>query len=300
MNKIKAKLNIHCLLPALALLLLLMPIANVQAESQPPSPTPSKAIESHNSYSEKSQNYTAKPQQRGTEAVPSVVKVIQSSASEPKANKNAKSTNDKSLPEWWLVYVTAILVLVTFGLAIYTAKLWQTTRQSLDITKESVDLARKEFVSAYRPKLIIRSVTIKPQTYPAVPIEEGKPVVVEGVVVNVGNTPTEIVESNVTVLVGGPMFHARTPFGPSNNNINGVKLVPGGAYTFWLSSEQIDFKNASDLYSLAKGEKVIYFFGFIMYRDDIGNTRRTAYCRRYDPIAERFTIVNDPDYEYTD
>jgi hypothetical protein len=215
--------------------------------------------------------------------------------------------------------------MVTTALATYTAMLWRATKmlaqdaknaaarqsaemqaslliskESVDITKESMDLARKEFVSTHRPKLIIRSVTIKPPTHPALPIEEGKPVEVEGVVVNVGNTPAEIVESNVTVLVGGPMFHARTPFGPSSNNINGVKLVPGGAYTFWLRSEQIDFKNTPDLYSLNKGEKVIYFFGFIMYRDDIGNTRRTAFCRRYDPNAERFTVVNDPDYEYID
>ena len=42
----------------------------------------------------------------------------------------------------------------------------------------------------------------------------------------------------------------------------------------------------------------LYFIGYILYRDDIGVGRRTAFCRLYNFQTKRFEIVKDPDYEY--
>ena len=102
-------------------------------------------------------------------------------------------------------------------------------------------------------------------------------------------------------IITSPGFDARTPYGPNTDNINGIKLIPGGAYTFWFTSEKLDLKNhPSVLIQIERGEKIIYFFGFIMYKDGIGNIRRIAFCRKYNSETNRFDQTNDPDYEYAD
>jgi len=40
------------------------------------------------------------------------------------------------------------------------------------------------------------------------------------------------------------------------------------------------------------------YYDYIEYRDDRGWPRRTAFCRKYDPITRRFSIVDDQEYEY--
>jgi hypothetical protein len=42
-----------------------------------------------------------------------------------------------------------------------------------------------------------------------------------------------------------------------------------------------------------------YFFGYIVFLDNIGIERRIAFCRRYDFKTKRFTAVQDDDYEYS-
>ena len=197
------------------------------------------------------------------------------------------------LADIFMIAFTAAIAGFTWSLKKSTDNLWKSG-------EKQIQLAREEFISSHRPKIILRSITIEPPSHSALPIEEGKPIKIQGAVVNVGDTPTEIVDSNLTILVGGTMFHARTPFGSTSNNLNDIKLVPGGAYTFWITADHIDFTNSSQIASLNRHEKIIYFFGFIMYRDGIGNIRRTAFCRKYIPETECFDIVDNPDYEYTD
>lgn len=50
----------------------------------------------------------------------------------------------------------------------------------------------------------------------------------------------------------------------------------------------------------AQGLLTIYAFGFFWYRDKIGNSYKTAFCRRYDRNTRRFVIVDDANYEYAD
>jgi hypothetical protein len=284
--------------------LFLMPLTAI---SQPPAPTPSETVKKPNADTAKKQNNSQVTTPIGT-SVPD----------KPSTISSDDKHEGKTSPEWWLVYITGALVLATGGLMVYTALLWRSTKtlseeaketsarqasemiKSLALTKESLDLARKEFISTHRPRLIIRGVTIKPHTHPSLLIEPGKPIMVEAVVVNTGNSPAEIFNSNATILVGGRMFGARTPFGPALDHFNGINLVPGGAYTIVLTADKVHFVNAGQYSPVRNGEQVIYFFGYIMYRDEIGNERRTTFCRRYDPNAERFILVDNPDYEHAD
>ncbi len=252
-------------------------------------------------------NINSKPNteqlQRGSEKLPFIVKTIQPPKSQEESEKDTEERKDRKILNVLTFSLAGIGVmqLIVFGLqARRLRETVEATEKAAEATKKQTEVAINEFISTHRPKIIVRSVTIEPPTHPTLPIEGGKPLKVQGVVVNIGDTPTEIIESNITILVGGPKFNARTPFGPASNNINGIKLFPGGAWSFLVTAEQIDFKNAPEIISLKQGEKTIYFFGFISYRDDIGNMRRTAFCRKYNPETERFDQTNDPDYEYTD
>jgi hypothetical protein len=44
----------------------------------------------------------------------------------------------------------------------------------------------------------------------------------------------------------------------------------------------------------------IFLTGRVDYRDDTGAVRRTAFHRSYNQETKRFSIVDDPDYEYSD
>jgi hypothetical protein len=241
--------------------------------------------------------------QRGSEKLPFIVKTSQTPKSQEESEKDTEERKDRKILNVLTFSLAGIGVmqLIVFGLQ--ARRLRETvvaTEKAAEAAKKQTEVAINEFVSTHRPKVIVRSVTIEPPTHPALPIEEGVPIKIRGTVVNIGDTPTEIIESNITILVAGPTFYVRTPFGPADNSINGRKLVPGGAWTFWVTADQVDFDNTPKIVALQRGEKVIYFFGFISYRDDIGNMRRTAFCRKYNPETERFDQTNDPDYEYAD
>jgi hypothetical protein len=59
---------------------------------------------------------------------------------------------------------------------------------------------------------------------------------------------------------------------------------------------------SGELANVAQGDIAgdIHFFGYMQYRDNIGIVRRTAFCRRYDIRTRRFSVVDDPDYEFSD
>ena len=40
--------------------------------------------------------------------------------------------------------------------------------------------------------------------------------------------------------------------------------------------------------------------GWIDYVDGLNIGRTTRFCRLYDPVSYRFTVVNDPEYESAD
>jgi len=297
--------------PRYLLLLLVLISVKVHAESKLSNLTPAKSISTVSSQPIDKQIIKV--------ATPIVV-----NATSPSPD-DIRRQYDYGSSEWWLVYLSFALVLVTTGLAIYTAKLWRATnmlaqdakdtatrqavemqasllisKEAVSITKESVDLARKEFISSHRPRLIVRNVTIKPPYVEGIPYALGKPLQIEWAVVNTGDTPSKIVSGNASLLVIDHLFDARTPYSDEPDNMKGITLAPGGAYTFIMQDDRIVFENPSKWHCIINKEKILYFYGFITYQDDIGIERRTAFCRKYDPAVKKFVIVNDIDYEYND
>ncbi len=159
---------------------------------------------------------------------------------------------------------------------------------------------RKEKNTDKRPRLIVRNVAIKPYLHPLMPIENGKPLRVQWDIVNIGDTPCEITDGNSTILVDTRPFDTRSPYGKSESYLIGKKLKPGDIETVLTTSDTIDFNGPPATSTLRSENKAIFFYGFIVYRDEIGYARRTAYCRIYDPETKQFTLVDNPDFEYSD
>jgi hypothetical protein len=47
-------------------------------------------------------------------------------------------------------------------------------------------------------------------------------------------------------------------------------------------------------------EIAVYVVGYVIYIDNLGISRRTAFCRQLDYSTGRFAAVSDADYEYAD
>lgn len=91
-------------------------------------PTPSRADPSASQQNQAGENKEpATGNQRGTQSLPLIVKVLPSPDAEEKAAAEAKESRNKATREWWLIGLTGFLVLFTGGLAIYTARLWGAT-----------------------------------------------------------------------------------------------------------------------------------------------------------------------------
>ena len=99
------------------------------SQSQVPPPTPPKA--GHQPKTDPGQQHeNTAIDQRGTETFPLFIKVIPSFSVNPEPSKEHEQTRDYTSSEWWLVYVTAILTVVTLVLAIFTGNLWASTKKT--------------------------------------------------------------------------------------------------------------------------------------------------------------------------
>ena len=235
--------------------------------------------------------------------------------------KDSKNQNDYTSPEWWLVYVTIALVAVTTGLAVYTALLWRATKRlavdakktadrqametqqslaiakaSADHTKESVDLARKEFISTHRPKIILRDAYCLDN-------EIDSPIIVHYVLVNSGETPARIILSVLELkLIYGPGFGAETPPSIQNNqnDIGDLPLDPGEEVTRTYSGTRHWRTDDGSRFKSNYSYEGVFFYGHIIYEDLNGIKRHTAFWRKYDLDTSRFYLCKDPAFESLD
>ena len=140
----------------------------VHAQSNPPNPTPPKAAEKPKSDATKDEG-KANSSKRVTSGLPLSIVISKAPVIQVETTDKTKKTHDYFGGEWWLVYLTGVLATVTAGLAIYTAKLYSATvklgeeaettskrqatemRDSLELSRVSLALAREEFIAAHRP-----------------------------------------------------------------------------------------------------------------------------------------------------
>lgn len=157
-----------------AILLLLFGVGN-RAESKPPPPSAAYSATQPKSQSSGAQSKTDDNKPAAKNLPPSI-EIVKTPIIQVETAEKTEKGHDYSSSEWWLVYLTFALVLVTALLAAYTAKLYRATvglgkdakttsdrqatemEMSLTIAQESANAAAKSAeaaIAAQRPWLSV-------------------------------------------------------------------------------------------------------------------------------------------------
>jgi hypothetical protein len=251
--------------------------------SQHPSPSVPK-IASPQQAKPQETNRDTPTNERGTVGAPLVVKILPSADAEIKAKQDREDREDKAAAEWGLVILTGVLAVIG-ALQLFVFG-WQGIQ-----LKRTVDLGREEFLATHRPILQVRWVTVTAHALNThnVDIQFG--------IINVGTSNATILGSSVNAGFLLPDMWPNPHEYPRNDLIEPRRFMPGATdqYVFPLN-EDISLLN---VYAEGNGEE-LRFYGYIVYEDDLKNTRTTYFCRKYDRDLNRFTPVDDPDYESID
>ena len=212
-------------------------------------------------------------------------------------NASAKNAYDKdsdkhSRREDSMATYTLLLTIFTGLLVFCNFLLWLPTKKSADIAKKSIELIKQEFVATHRPKLRVHSIFLKKIDPPPKLIGgSNKDHQLYYSVSNIGESPATITKKS---MVFKRLKHPLPIPSYSDPNLSKKTIACGESISGSLSVEHFLISQAEE-----RELDDLYFFGYIDYLDNIGTTRRTAFCRRYIHETKRFTKVDDEDYEYS-
>jgi len=227
-----------------------------------------------------------KVDQRGTDKAPlSIeplsVKLLNTGDSEAEAAQKSEGITEQERTNWWTIRLTLALMAATvlqFGAVFWQGILF---RRQTGLVKKQIELAREEFISTHRPKMIMRDASRL--------WESGESIFIYSLV-NIGGTSAEIVESWIfeeVVHENTPIRNAR-PLGHSD--LGSIRFAAG---------QSRDFRFTNKMRCPGADDKLaLYFAGSIRFKDDLGNLRSTIFRRKFDGI--RFFESGNLDHEYSD
>src|SRR5579863_344111 len=188
-----------------------------------------------------------------------------------------------------LVWVGAVQIIALFVQAIFLRLALRDTRQS--------------FVLSRPPRLIVRNVVVRQpstMTFAAYGNDtKGESITGQFYVANVGGTRGTIRE--VYSMVGGGPLPMERPYEALNGQSVNIPLLPGQSVPIPLPTnggEIVKLEGGSTAPIPAGGNA--YVMGWVEHIDDMGNRRRTAFCRQWSTITRRFSAISDADYEYAE
>jgi hypothetical protein len=128
----------------------------------------------------------------------------QNTAADEKSFKEREQTTNEALADYtkWLMRYTGLLFLATLGMGIATLGLYASGQ-------DQIRLAREEFLSTHRPKLVIRNVHIVREHIAGWPV--GSSFGVRYDLVNVGDTPATIVGTTMEIQLVTSTLLAPSP-----------------------------------------------------------------------------------------
>jgi hypothetical protein len=194
-------------------------------------------------------------------------------------------------PDSLETYNGAVTAVATIFIAAFTIVLALVTGRQARLSRESIDLAREEFISTHRPKIIVYGLEFSGD------LTEDKPVPVGFRYVNSGDTNAEITGFGTTIVrIIPPALPAGLEFRPQT--MEPPIEVPSGMHGFRLTIDTIGADQIASFESVMYSENVICA-GYVLYRDGNGTRRQTGFCRQYDAATGRWNAVQDPEYEYS-
>jgi hypothetical protein len=196
-------------------------------------------------------------------------------------------------------YNGAVTAIATIFIAIFTIVLACVAGKQTRLTKDITDLARAEFISTHRPKIMVRRFRLHNDDL------GGDFVEVHLTVVNKGSTKAQIEQAKGMVYFRSPDSAWPYDFDIYEGQMQiSQKVLPAGGMTDAKITSIESFEHARGKYpsvSLSVPGVSVYVAGLIGYKDDIiGITRTTAFLRELNHSNHRFSAVGDDDYEYQD
>jgi hypothetical protein len=199
---------------------------------------------------------------------------------------------------FWNALITLFAVVVTAIATIYIARftrvLADVTGTQAKLTRQSIDLARDEFISSHRPRIIVRALDFVGGTPESDEVEG--PIRIGFHYVNAGDSLAKVKQ------VGTKLVHLLKPTMPTGIDFDVQKVDPpleiqSGRHAFRITVDAFDqekfiFNSAADNYSLV-------CVGYIVYSDENGTDRQVGFCRRFDGQSHRWLPMDDPEYEYS-
>jgi hypothetical protein len=218
-------------------------------------------------------------------------------------------------PEWWLVIWTMVLVAVTWRLAHFTKKLWNSTvdlaseakstserqagemKESLALTKQSADAAT---VSAAAAKATADAIPNAERAYVFVFVLSGGPLIADREPLNEvwishhnhGRTPAMIgrVRYGIQTFDGYPK--RGEGFISDTIRPDSANVLPAGAGD--KPGERVHgilggYALPSEAFSLINERRIrLLCFGVLEYEDVFGRQHETGWCWEYDPQVQAF------------
>jgi hypothetical protein len=164
--------------------------------------------------------------------------------------------------------------------------------RTLKATEIAADAAKGALIATARPRIIVRKVEAIFQMPP------NRSVSAQFAITNVGGSRTVLIERNA--ILDTSYRQRGNPF---------PKYVGSAASNeHWLESGEPLYATANfadprtdpSEENIRSGASLLFLFGFVRYRDEAGTVREMGFGRQFDPKANRFRPLNDPEVEYGD
>jgi hypothetical protein len=210
---------------------------------------------------------------KSPQTIQTVIQYSGTTAEHRSASDQEKTDEALARYTWWLTFFTGILAFAPIGLGISTLGLYLAGERQLK-------LARNEFVSIHRPKLIIRQLQLDNLLLDQI-------VKVQLSIINIGETEAtlrfiaaEIALWNRRYWEAPGIDPIAKPFGPKVIR-NGQRISAVIVSRFKITADQIKAAQQGNLTICAVGE--------FTYTDAIGTEWRTGFRRDYDFSTDTFT-----------
>jgi hypothetical protein len=176
-----------------------------------------------------------------------------------------------------------------------TEKAAEATVLSAKAGEEAAALAREEFNSTHRAKIIVR------HAHMAGEVTLGEKLICTMWCINIGDTIAYNVRplgkifyytpGKLPLLIVEGEPYETFPAGDFSKEIEPSRFVAA-----WFESEPILDQNA--IQAISNGTLKVYFMGKVFYNNALGVIRVTGFCRVYDANTRRFVVMDNDEYEY--
>jgi hypothetical protein len=231
--------------------------------------------------------------QRGTDQLPIAVKIVPAPGAEQQEHDGREKTEtDRLLVSEtqrmaealrWLAALAASLVVIALVQVMLFS--WQ-----LRTMRRGIISRREDFIARHRPLLNVRWARVGKMDI------DGNKIQLNFGILNAGGSEAVITASSINAeFLADTDWPAPHDY-PVNNIVMDERIAPGASRPFVLPMNGL-----RNLTTISEEEmQHLRFYGYVVYQDILKNTRTTYFCRQYRRDQDRFTPVDNSDYESAD